>query len=100
MINITFNSTGDTCVFKAIGHADYAPRGPDIVCSSISTLITTLAECLLQEDLTTLANVNLDSGNSSITFKKCERSLDIFKLFEYGIILVSKQYPDNVRIVI
>ena len=49
MINITvIKSKQNIVTIEATGHSDYAEQGSDIVCSSISTLMTNLANGLTE----------------------------------------------------
>ena len=43
MITIKVKQTKQDCLIQLHGHANYAPRGYDIVCSAISCLFETLA---------------------------------------------------------
>ena len=46
MINIKIKQTERDCLIEMHGHAGYAPRGRDIVCSAISVLFLTLANSI------------------------------------------------------
>ena len=35
MIQITYNEMGDMMFLRAEGHADFAPKGQDIVCAAV-----------------------------------------------------------------
>ena len=39
MIQITYNEMGDMMFLRAEGHAEFAPKGQDIVCAAVSALI-------------------------------------------------------------
>ena len=43
MINIIYNEAGQDMVLRAEGHAGDAPKGQDIVCAAVSTLMQSLA---------------------------------------------------------
>ncbi len=55
MIKIHVREREDSSVITVQGHANYAPKGSDIVCSAISTLYQTL-HCFILMD--TRENVN------------------------------------------
>lgn len=42
MIKVNVRQREDSCVITIQGHARFAPKGQDIVCSAISTLYQTL----------------------------------------------------------
>lgn len=97
MIEIKVKQTEKDCLIEIYGHAQYAPRGYDIVCSAISVLYATLANsidmtsdalCRLDEcdeDCKTLYISNLDlAGELAIEF------------FRIGCKGVQEAYPANV----
>ena len=57
MINIIYNEAGQDMVLRAEGHAEYAPKGQDIVCAAVSTLMQSLA-------------YSVDSGTVSCVYRR------------------------------
>ena len=48
MVSIVIADTGNGITVSAAGHADYAPRGQDIVCAGISAVLYGCLSCLLE----------------------------------------------------
>lgn len=65
MITVTYENR----IIKAVGHANYAEAGKDIVCAGVSiltdTLVASLAE-LTEDEI----EVEIDSGKNIIKLKK------------------------------
>ena len=49
------------------GHADYAPYGEDIVCASVSSIITTCVNCIMNIDN---ESISYKDNGDMITIKK------------------------------
>lgn len=82
------------------GHANYAPRGKDIVCSAVSTLTQTLIASL--EELTEDEfSYQAKAGNVNIVFEKdlTERGQLLVESFFIGANGVAAAYPDHVKVV-
>lgn len=96
MINIIYNEAGQDMVLRAEGHAGYAPKGQDIVCAAVSTLMQSLAYSVDS------GTVTCDPGGDNILCVQTSRSLDTLAKFELvmdGLCLLAQQYPENVRLV-
>jgi len=96
MINIIYNEAGQDMVLRAEGHAGYAPKGQDIVCAAVSTLMQSLAYSVDS------GTVTCDPGGDNILRVQASRSLDTLAKFELvmdGLMLLAQQYPANVRFV-
>ena len=95
MIVITRSERG----FTIDGHAGYAPRGQDIVCAAVSTLVA--AFCLSVEQLThdeikadfKPAHAVVEYGNLS------ESGQLLVSSFFVGAKMIAEEYPNNVKIV-
>lgn len=95
MINIIYNEAGQDLVLQASGHAEYAPKGQDIVCAAVSALMLSLA-CSVGGGI-----VERDDGRDTLTVKavqSCDNSAK-FELVTDGLQLLEQQYPANVRFV-
>ncbi len=99
MIQVTYQKENN--YFKRIiikGHAGYAQYGYDIVCSSVSSIITTSINGILSLDENALEVT--DNGQEMIikVLKKDEITTklleNMFMLFEE----LEKQYPKNITI--
>lgn len=93
MIQITYNEMGDMMFLRAEGHADFAPKGQDIVCAAVSTLMQTLAYSLDSGTVTCADDRNL----MVVQAKQGTDSLAKFELVTDGLILLADAYPEHVR---
>lgn len=104
MIEIRFNPSA----FKldVTGHAEYAKKGDDIVCSAISTLFYTLAEALLQSKQMMQEDIDIiiEDGNGYISCKPKEEYEANVSLIYWTILtgfeLVAKNYEKNVSLLV
>ena len=94
MITVTYENH----TIKAVGHANYAEVGKDIVCAGVSiltyTLVVSLTE-LTEDDI----EVELDSGKNIIKFKEnpSKRAQLLIDSFFIGIQALVAEYPDYVN---
>lgn len=93
MIQITYNEMGDMMFLRAEGHADFAPKGQDIVCAAVSALMQTLAYSLDSGTVTCADDRNL----MVVQAKQGTDSLVKFELVTDGLILLADAYPEHVR---
>lgn len=93
MIKITYNEMGDMMFLRAEGHADFAPKGQDIVCAAVSALMQTLAYSLDSGTVTCADDRNL----MVVQAKQGTDSLAKFELVTDGLILLADAYPEHVR---
>lgn len=96
MITIIYDKKGKDMSLQASGHAGYAPRGQDIVCAAVSTLMQSLAYSVDS------GTVTCDPGGDNILRVQASWSLDTLAKFELvmdGLMLLAQQYPANVRFV-
>ena len=99
MIQITYNEVGDVMILRAEGHAGFAPKGQDIVCAAVSTLMQTLAYSLDVADGGAVATVNQGGGQNALTVQASQSSDNRAK-FEFvldGLYLLADAYPEHVR---
>lgn len=87
MIKIQINE-GRINTVIITGHAEYAPRGSDIVCAAISALYQTLA-------LTVGENIVKKDGECKLSFRGKKSELN---MFIKGAEAVAGEYHDNVRL--
>ena len=82
--------------FSAIGHAEYAPIGQDIVCSAISTLVQTTALALKTY---CHVNIEVDQGDVYVYLKsKSGKSTILIGAMVIGLREIEKQYPKHLSI--
>ena len=93
MIQITYNEMGDMMFLRAEGHADFAPKGQDIVCAAVSALMQTLAYSLDSGTVTCADDRNL----MVVQAKQGTDSLAKFELVTDGLIMLADAYPEHVR---
>lgn len=93
MIQITYNEMGDMMFLRAEGHADFAPKGQDIVCAAVSALMQTLAYSLDSGTVTCADDRNL----MVVQAKQGTDSLAKFELVTDGLILLAERYPANIH---
>ena len=93
MIQITYNEMGDMIFLRAEGHAEFAPKGQDIVCAAVSALMQTLAYSLDSGTVTCADDSNL----MVVQAKQGTDSLAKFELVTDGLILLADAYPEHVR---
>lgn len=93
MIQITYNEMGDMMFLRAEGHAEFAPKGQDIVCAAVSALMQTLAYSLDSGTVTCADDRNL----MVVQAKQGIDSLAKFELVTDGLILLADAYPEHVR---
>lgn len=93
MIKITYNEMGDMMFLRAEGHAEFAPKGQDIVCAAVSALMQTLAYSLDSGTVTCADDSNL----MVVQAKQGTDSLAKFELVTDGLILLADAYPEHVR---
>ena len=83
---------------SVIGHANYADYGKDIVCASVSSVIGTVVNCIMNIDRDSIAycddgktvSISLISNNEVVE-KIFITMIDILKDLE-------KQYKENIKI--
>jgi uncharacterized protein YsxB (DUF464 family) len=95
MITVTRYSGGITIE----GHAGYAPRGQDIVCAGISTLVQTLIqsfEDLCADEITYHLKpgwVEIKHGDLSA------KGLVLVNSFFIGVYMIADRYQDHVKVI-
>ncbi len=94
MIKVIYNDN----TVKVSGHANYAEYGKDIVCASVSSIITTVVNCVM----------NLDKG--SITYQDDGKTIIITKINNNEVVNtifatmidilkdLENQYKENIKV--
>lgn len=100
MINVKFIPKKHTLSIE--GHAGYAEKGKDIVCSAVSILLYTLAASLIEECMEVPIDIDINEGKSSVSCKpKKEYKHDVGIVYDTclkGFVLLSESYPDYVTL--
>ena len=94
MIKVNYNNQS----IKVSGHANFDTHGNDIVCASVSSIIYTTINGILNIDNNSISykddevlEINI-LKNDDITMKLVNNMLDLLKELE-------RQYPKNIKIV-
>lgn len=103
MISVSFSASGECIGVSAMGHANTAPHGQDIVCAAVSALLCTLAAVLEEAEergkLISL-DVKLGHGDVEILCKpKAPYGKEVTAWFEFterGIAILAEQYPESI----
>lgn len=78
------------------GHADYAPKGQDIVCAAISTLFFAMTSYISTASGCECKICRLERGYAEFECKgECEEAL---KQACIGMLIVSENYPRHVKL--
>ena len=98
MIKIKIKQTEKDCIIEIQGHANYAQKGQDIVCSAISTLYQTL-----RLSIGRISNADSFEENRIddviCCIEDCDDTADtLITNFLIGCKAVSEAYPENIRI--
>ena len=95
-ITIFYN---EDCITKieAIGHADYASYGNDIVCASISTLLQTAVLAVKEMfHINLVSSINV--GDMELIIPNDENVQLIIKTMIFGLKDIESGYPNNLKI--
>lgn len=109
MIHIQVKRYQDGLEIHAVGHAEYAPRGKDVVCAGVSALLYGFVAYL--KTLLSVATAKGEAcGGELLQCKGYERDGELwvrtrgevsritegFAVVEAGIRLLAKTYPDRI----
>ena len=75
------------------GHADYAPKGQDIVCAAVSALLLALAERLQEKNL--VRELIMRPGYVTIAMRGAEREAEVIKC---GLRQLERRLPQCVQV--
>ena len=79
------------------GHADYADLGKDIVCSAVSSIVTTTINDILTLDKNAIKYIT-DDGNVTITNLDNEIANKLLNTMLNTLSDLATSYPKNIRI--
>lgn len=98
-----FERDGAPCRIEVTGHAGYAPRGQDIVCSGISTVVTGAinALCMARENYND-STYRAESGNMMFEYSgPTDQPTEImFSMLLTQLETIAQTYPDHLKIYI
>lgn len=93
MIKVVYNSNS----LKVTGHANYAEYGKDIVCASVSSLITCTVNAIYSLNKETIKYSD-DTNILSIEVSNDENALKLFNNLILMLKDLAKDYPKNIKI--
>ena len=97
-VNVESKDKKNINKIKILGHADYAEYGKDIVCSSVSSIVTTTVNGIYEIDKDYL-NLEEVKDGMIITILKQDKICD--KLVKNMLNLLdelSESYPENIKV--
>jgi len=100
MIKVRF-SIGDKQLqgFEISGHAMYAESGSDIVCASVSSAAF-MAANTITDVICANADAAAEEGRMCVTLNQPnEQAQAVLKGLELHLTELSKQYPENIKII-
>ena len=85
--------------FQISGHADFAENGEDIVCASVSSAAY-MAANTVTDIIRADAEATADDGAMTLLVNEpCARTETVLKGLELHLNELSKQYPENIKII-
>lgn len=94
MITIIYDEKEKDMILQSSGHAGYAKKGSDIVCAAVSALMQTLAYSV---DGGTVTRSQDDCNTLTVQAEQSFDNMAKFELVTDGLMLLAKQYPENVQ---
>ena len=100
MTNVEVTVTPAQITIEMIGHADYAEKGNDIVCSAISTLEYIVAGwCEMNPEKAIVKKYEIEPGYSFM--KLIPIGNDVYNIVEaavIGFMGIAERYPENIKL--
>ena len=85
--------------FEISGHAMFAESGRDVVCAAVSSAAY-MAANTVTDIIRADAEATADDGAMTLLVKEpCERTETVLKGLELHLKELSKQYPENIKII-
>ncbi len=99
MTKYSLKETSNLYIFEINGHANYAEKGEDIVCASISTAIYMTRNTIEElEPSYNLSNIKLDEGYAYFEIdKKFSNAVKILKVLEFTLNNLESQFPKHIK---
>ena len=99
MIKVRITKENDLVLgVKLLGHAMYADRGKDIVCSAVSSIVTTTINGILSFDKDSLSYEVSENGLIISNIKDDNITQTLIKNMISLLKELSENYPDNVKV--
>ena len=97
MISIDVKRRNRRVVVSVKGHAASAPKGEDLVCAAVSTLILTLREALVRAKAQGF-ECSLEDGNAIIKFKQDKYTKPYMHTVMCGFDFLASAYPQYIKL--
>ena len=98
------NSDGTFASCEVTGHAGFAPRGADIVCAAVSTVVRTTVAVLQSADSAQLVTCD-SSGHGQLAFRAtemssafAERMVFAADYLQKGLEIIAAEYPEYLKL--
>ena len=94
MIKVIYNDN----TIKVSGHANYAEYGKDIVCASVSSIITTIVNCIMNLDK---SSITYQDDGKTIIITKINNNEVVNTIFATMIDILKdleNQYKENIKV--
>lgn len=107
MVTVRFFTSADGCLHLiAQGHAGWAPKGEDLVCAGVSTLVNSLSEAVLklyeQGMLRRYPRAQIDAGKAEIIARPkagfFRETALLYWLTEVGMAMLEENFPECVKV--
>lgn len=101
MIDIYLTEKNIRYGIRAVGHADYAPKGQDIVCAAVSALLQAYGnyiDQLAEYDKVKALEVKLDDGDIYVDALDTRHNIKhMYRMVMSGLCDLAAMYPDNIQ---
>lgn len=101
MIDIYLTEKNLRYGIKAVGHADYAPKGQDIVCAAVSALLQAYGnylDQLAEYDKVRPVEIKIDDGDINIDAVDIKHNIKhMFRMVMSGLCDLAAMYPENIK---
>lgn len=108
MIKVRFSISDDgkSLILTLQGHADYAEKGSDIICSAASILAYTAAQCVKtmadRGQLKKKPTIKLDEGDVTVVCKPSKdhygEAVHAYLVVQTGYRLLANSFPNHVSV--
>ena len=105
-VNYIDNKEERTIRLQITGHAATAPKGQDLVCAAVTTLLLTAAETVTYLDnfgvFQVKPRIRIEAADSEIFVVAKENGLAIvnntFVPIRFGLLMLARKFPDCIRV--
>jgi uncharacterized protein YsxB (DUF464 family) len=96
MIKVKKYLDGEVLIgLEVSGHAGYAPKGEDLVCAGVSSILTGGFNALEKNDV---QEIKLDEGFAKVILKdKNCKSVNVLKVIEVQLMTIQEEFPQFIK---